>query len=452
MGDSVRLRVEKISSDGSGIARAIDGLIVFLPGVLPEEEAIARITAKKKEYAIGVPERILVAHSERVSPLCPLYGKCGGCQFQHADYSLQLHLKTSIVRDAFERIFKHPYPPVTLCVGSSVGQNYRNKASFPVRDVGGEMFLGYFARRSHTIVPITACPVLASEIENAPGILSETLSHLGLTSYDEKSGKGMLRHVILRFGIFTGNVLLSLVVAAAPSQSEKKKLVKKLIPTLSEKFSGLRSVTLNLNASSGNVIVGEKTVILHGDGLVAENLPPFRFMYDSTAFFQVNTHQTLRLYAVVVEMAVSSGQDSILELYSGIGSLTAFLARSSFTVTAVEEWGPSIDRMNENIAANGLSGKVRIIRGSVEKHIHCLPGTFDAVVLDPPRTGCGEEVSKGILALAPQKIVYVSCNPATLARDAAWFFEGGYVPEKIVCFDMFPQTVHVETVALFTPK
>lgn len=450
-GERVVLRTEKISSDGSCIARTSEGLVVFVPGALPGEEIRGRIIRKKREYAIAEPEEILLPHPGRSTPFCPLYERCGGCQLQHAEYSLQCSLKRDIVRDAFERIYRGTFPDIPSCEPSPREQNYRNKGSLPIGNAGGKTAAGYYARRSHDIVPVTSCPILAKEIGDLPGTVSGILSSLGFPPYDEKSGKGLFRHLILRCGTGTGNVLISLVAARRLSKAEHERAEHRLVPLLRSQCPNLRTVTLNYNFSRSNVIVGESTETLFGDGLIEEELSPFRFRFDSTAFFQVNSEQAARLYETAAQMAGAGGSGKVLELYSGIGTLTCFLARDASSVTAVEEWLPSVERMKENVEANGMSGKIKILPGPVEDNIRSLSGDFDTVVVDPPRTGCSREAIRSILDMAPRDIVYISCNPATLARDASVFRQEGYSPVEIKCFDMFPHTVHVETAVRFSP-
>jgi 23S rRNA (uracil1939-C5)-methyltransferase len=449
-GDVVQFRTEKITSDGSCLARTSGGLVVFVPGALPGEEIRGRIIQKKREYAVAEVEEVLTPHPGRSQSFCPLFSKCGGCQFQHADYSLQCELKRDIVQDAFERIYRAPFPEIRTCERSTREKNYRNKGSLPIREKAGKTTIGYYARRSHDIIPVTSCPILAEGIKDFPGTVSGALSELGLPSYNETNGKGLFRHLILRCSNSTGNTLLSLVASRDLSKKEKNLLEHRLIPLLQSQYPNLGSVTVNYNFSRSNVIVGEKTDIVMGDGLIEEKLAPFRFRYDTTAFFQVNSEQAAKLYETAAQMARFHGESKILELYSGIGTLTCFLAREASLVTAVEEWLPSVRRMKENVEANGLSSKIHILSGSVEKNLHSLNEDFDTVVIDPPRTGCSREAILFFLSKSPHCIVYISCNPATLARDAAILREGGYYPEEIKCFDMFPHTVHVETVVRFS--
>ena len=449
-GDRVTLHIDKISSDGSGIARHDDGMIVFVPGALPGETVGCTVSVKKREYAIAYPADVLSPHPQRARPFCPLYGVCGGCQLQHAAYALQCELKKSMVEDAFTRIYKKPFPPVSACIPSPAERGYRNKASLPVRREKGRIVPGFYRRRSHEVIPVTDCPVLAPKVNTALGVMAEVLPTLGLAPYDEKTARGLLRHLIVRQAQATGDLLLSVVLSRKIVPGEREVLLSKLLPPLLKALPELRSLTANYNPKAGNVIAGPETEVLYGDGLVKEILPPYAFEYDTTAFFQINTLQAIELYKEAAALAVRSEKDSILELYSGIGTLTAFLAAPSSHVTAVEEWPSSVLGMKKNMEANGLHNRVTILSGAVEDHIASLSAPFDGVVVDPPRTGCSEKVLQGIAALSPERIVYVSCNPATLARDGASLHEKGYLPRKITCFDMFPQTSHVETIVLMS--
>ena len=449
-GASVFLRTEKISSDGSGIARTPEGLVIFVPGALPGEAMRATVSLRKKEYAIAVPDELLESHPLRQQPFCPVFSSCGGCQLQHAAYALQLELKRAIVQDCFERIYKKKsFLLVPSCIPSPEQTGYRNKTSLPVRNRDGKFVMGYFSRRSHDIVPITNCPVAARHINNAFSAISGTLSTLGLAPYDEKNGKGILRHAIFRQSMENNDILVSLVLAETLSSRKKTVLERDVLPALQKALPSFRSLTLNINPARSNVIVGPKTEVLFGDGLLEESLASFRFEYDTTAFFQVNSRQARFLYEYVADAACLTGNERVLELFSGIGSLTSFLASRSLHVTAVEEWDSAVRMMRSNLSRNGVGEKTTVFAGAVENVAPSLEGTFDVVVLDPPRTGCDATVLQKVLSLNPQRIIYVSCNPATLARDAGILTDGGFVLDNLACFDMFPQTVHVESVARF---
>jgi 23S rRNA (uracil1939-C5)-methyltransferase len=448
-GDIIELETEKISSDGSCLARSPDGLVIFVPGALPGETVRAKISLRKKEYAVADLQEVLNPSNGRRAAPCPIYGRCGGCQLQHAGYGLQLELKRAMALDAFRRIYRSPFPEIGPCAPSPSEWNYRNKTSLPVGGGRNRFAMGYYARRSHDIVPVKFCPVLDKRLEFLPEVFYRELSKLNLPAWDEKTGRGLLRHLILRSAGGSGEVLASLVVGRRFSSGERKRVENAFLPSVKSSVGNLHSLTANYNFSKGNVILGSETEVLYGDGFIHELMPPLRFKYDTTAFFQINSEMASMLYREARRMALEGGARRILELYSGVGTLSCFLAEGGAFVTAVEEWAPAAALMKENAALNGLSDRLEVFSGKAEKTPAFAAGGYDAVVVDPPRSGCGMEVLDSIGELSPERIVYVSCNPATLARDGAILLEKGYRPVEIRCFDMFPQTVHVETAVLF---
>ena len=435
----VELVVEKISSDGSGIARTGQG-IVFVEGALPGEVVEAEIVKRKKDFALARLVRVKKPNADRVAPRCPVFGTCGGCQLQHASYRLQLEIKADIVKDALSRIGGFGSLPHLECVPSPRQWGYRNKASFPVRKVRGKPVAGFYEANSHRLVRLETCPVNAAPLDALFAVIQRELPKLELDVYDEREHKGALRHVLLRAGCHTGETLVSLVVNGRLSARNMKSVVGLYRPLR----SGASQVTLTLNHNSrpGNVILGDRTESLKGSGFISERLDSWTLRYGTTSFFQVNTEQAIQLYSYVQELAL--GQN-VLELYSGVGSLTCYLSQAD-SVTAVEEWSSSVDLMERNMRDNGIAN-VQSLGGRAEDVMNELPGGYDAIVLDPPRSGCDAVLNK-ILAFRPKRVVYVSCNPATLARDAKTLKEGGYCLKSLRAFDMFPQTVHVETVAL----
>jgi 23S rRNA (uracil1939-C5)-methyltransferase len=441
----MELTVEKISSDGSGIARTGEG-VVFVEGALPGEVVEAEVVKRKRDFALAHLVRVKKADEHRVLPVCPVFGTCGGCQLQHASYELQLEIKADIVKDALCRIggFDLREVPRLECVPSPRQWGYRNKASFPVRKIKGKPTAGFYEANSHRLVRLEKCPVNAAPIDRLFAAVQRELPGLELGVYDEREHKGTLRHVLLRAGLHTGEALASLVVNGRLNARNVKSILGLYRP-LKEASGSTSALTLTLNHNSrpGNVILGDRTESLKGDGLVSERLDDWTLRYDTPSFFQVNTHQAAQLYRYAGELAQG---ENILELYSGVGSLTCYLARAG-SVTAVEEWGGAVDLMERNMRDNGLVN-VRSLRGRAEDVMTALPGGYDLIVLDPPRSGCEGAVLNKILEFAPQRVLYVSCNPATLARDAKILREGGYRLQSLRAFDMFPQTVHVETVAL----
>lgn len=435
--DEVELSVSGLSSDGTGIARTEHG-IVFVQGALPRETARARIVSRKRDFAIADTVEVLEASSGRVRPRCRYYGKCGGCQLQHADYPTQLKLKADMVTDAMNRIGGFRLHGVE-CEPSPESWGYRNKAAFPVQDHHGKIVAGFYRAGTHRLELIRQCPVNANRLNAMYGKLLDALDvgRFPFDGYDERANTGKLRHIITRTGINTGESLLSFVVNGRLSTRSVKALVSLGNSARPD------TLTMNHNSKPGNVILGTYTENLIGSGIIAERLGKYRLMFDTTSFFQVNTKQAEKLFAYVSGLVGNAG--NILELYSGTGSLTCYLAESAGHVVSVEEWRSAVRMAVKNFRANGF-GNVNALCGRSEDIIAELKGTYDAVVLDPPRDGCNRSVLECMKGVG--RIVYVSCNPATLARDCRVLSEAGYNLENVKAFDMFPQTAHVETVAV----
>jgi len=442
----MRIKVEKMNSRGQGIGR-IDGLVTFVDGALPGEEVEAKVVVRKRDYAVAKVASILSPSPERRNPVCPHFGSCGGCQLQHASYDYQLSLKAELAADALRRIGGFRSFQIKPCVPSPKSIGYRNKASFPIRKQGGQGTIGLFREGSHRVVPVTSCPAVEDLIQRILSHFRSLMSESALSAYDERSHLGLLRHLVVRAGSFTGETLVALVVAKEPDADERAKL-KAIAEATACAFPSLRGFVLNVNRNEGNFIWGGKSRTLVGKDELTEHLGDFSFIFSAASFFQVNSYQALDLYRFVASEL--GGGDRVLELYSGVGSLTAFLAKGAEEVTAVEEDAEAVRHMRDNMARNGLRN-VRALCGRAEDTVHLwrdwAPQT---VVLDPPRSGCHPKVIAGLVSVEPRKIIYVSCNAATLARDAAVLCEHGYVVTCVQPFDMFPQTAHVECVAVFS--
>ncbi|MDR1730921.1 MAG: 23S rRNA (uracil(1939)-C(5))-methyltransferase RlmD [Synergistaceae bacterium] len=440
----MELKIEKMSSDGSGIARTEEG-VVFVPGALPEETVEAEVVVRKKDFAVARLVALKEAHPRRIAPACPVFESCGSCQLQHAEYGLQTELKAGLVRDALARIggfdLREEGFSGLECAPSPQIWGYRNKASFPVRKIRGKPVAGFYQAGSHRLVQLESCPVNAAPLNRHFGVLQRELPKLGMDAWSDREMKGTLRHIVLRAGLHTGETLFSLVVGSRLDTAKMKK-----IASLSGILKNVTTLTLNHNLRPGNVILGERTEVLRGDGLISERLDGWTLRYDTESFFQVNTDQSIRLYRHVQGLAAGK----TLELYSGVGSMTCYLSEVGF-VTAVEEWRGAVGLMKKNLEDNGI-GNVRALCGRAEDVMTDLTGEYDSVVLDPPRSGCERRVLDKTGEFAPERIVYVSCNPSTLARDLKILTDGEkktkYTVKSIRAFDMFPQTVHVETVVL----
>lgn len=442
-GNSLRVVVESVSSDGKGIARMQNGKVLFVAGGLPEEELEVVVLRESRDYAVAEIVNIMTKNRRRISPICPWYHICGGCQLQHAAYELQLEVKKRIVQDALVRIAKlEPACGVDECVPSPRAWNYRNKASFPVRGGASGMRMGFFKAGTHDLAPIDACPVMEKRIETLFQHILDILPEIPLSPYDERNHSGLLRHIVLRSGSFTGDSLVGLVCREYPAM-EAVVRIRDLFHAAGK--NAPRGLCINRNREKSNVILGSDVREISGEVMVRERLDPYLFRYGLTDFFQVNSFQAKRLYAYAAEQAGTGG--SLLELYAGIGTLTMYLAPAYRRITAVEEWLTAGKTIAATSSVNRFSNIAPIV-GSAENVIRELPDRYETVVVDPPRTGCDRSVLETIADIVtPRKIVYVSCNPATLSRDVRILHEKGFVLEKLRPFDMFPQTTHVECVA-----
>ena len=438
--EQVTLKISALSSDGAGIARTDRG-IVFVQGALPGEIVRAAVVMRKRDFAVAETVHVESPSAGRTAPKCKYYGKCGGCQLQHADYSTQLKLKAEIVIDAMRRLGGFSVGAIE-CEPSPEAWNYRNKAAFPVQGIRGKICTGFYRAGTHRLEFIRQCPVNAKRLNEIYGKVLDGLDagRFPFDGYDERNGTGKLRHIIARTGIHTGESLLSFVVNG--------KLSAKSVKALVSLGSSARpdTLTLNHNSKPGNVILGMYTENLTGSGLISETLGEYRLMFDTASFFQVNTGQAEKLFAYASSQVRTAG--SILELYSGTGSLTCYLAGSAKRVTSIEEWRGAVKMAVRNLEANGFDN-VETLCGRSEDVIADMESRkYDAVVLDPPRDGCARGVVDAVNRFGVRRVVYVSCNPATLARDCKILAGYGYELESLRAFDMFPQTAHVESVAV----
>ncbi len=446
----IRLKIEKLDSQGDGFGRDAAGKIVFVEGALPGETVLASKTAEKKDFATARLVKIELPHPERIAPFCPWFVRCGGCQLQHASYDLQLSLKAQILEDAFSRIGRiSPMEGISSVCPSPLQSGYRNKVSLPVSARGDSpgIEIGYFRKHTYRIIPIDRCPVAMPSLNLLLAELRPGLDRAGLSPYNELSRQGLLRHVVLRGGQETGELLIVLVVKRLPETPVMKNLTS-LARRIRKRFPELVGLCLNLNPTEGNTIFGPFTRCVSGRSFYFERFRNFSLKFEATSFSQVNTGQAVNLYETAAREACPVGGENVLELYAGAGAMTCFLAARASGVLAVEEWKPSVESMRENLEKNGIKN-ARVIEGSAESTDFVASGPFEAVVVDPPRSGCHPNVLKSITSLAAPRVVYVSCNPSTLARDVKLLCQnGGYRLAKVMPFDLFPQTAHVESVAV----
>ena len=434
----MQVKIEKLATDGKGIARTENG-IVFVAGALPGETAEVEVTKRKREYSIAIVKQIIESSKYRANPICPYSYDCGGCQIQHLTYPFQLETKASFVEDSLLRIGKIKLDEKIVCEASPKIWNYRNKASFPVKSINGKVNTGFYAASSHDLAVIDSCVIIHEKLNSSFRIIKESIHSSGLTAYDENNHIGALRHIILRTN--GDQVLVSFVINGQISRKQRDN-----ITSIAGSMSGA-TFTINENKSRGNTILGRKTEIITGSGYLEAKIGRHILRYGTTSFFQVNSEQAENLYSYACSFIPEGG--NILELYCGIGSITMKLAGKSKRVTAVEEWAEAVDAMKANLDINKITN-VTPVCSDAGSYISSDEAAFDAVLLDPPRSGCSDNVISSIISKNIPKIVYISCNPATLARDLRKFMDSGYIIDNIKAFDMFPQTSHVECCCILT--
>lgn len=446
--EEIILDISGLGSSGEGVGRCGD-FAIFVRGALPGEKARVRITQVKKNYATASLEEILSASRERVQPPCPVYEKCGGCQLQHLGYAAQLEAKRERVREALARI-GHIDAEVLPVLGDAHPWHYRNKMQFPVSAGGeGKLEIGCYAPLTHEVVGTEAC-LIAKEANNA--ILQTVrrwMEHFKISAYDEKTGKGLVRHVMGRVGARSGEAMAVLVTSGydLPHAST-------LVQWLREDVPGLACVLQNINKKRTNVIMGAKTRVLAGSESITDSLGDLHFHISAPSFFQVNSEQAEKLYNKALEFAAPREDEIVADVYCGTGTLSLYLARHARKVYGIEIVPEAIADARKNALENKCANAEFFLGDAAEK----LPelaarGIMPAVILlDPPRAGCEERVLEAVALAQPRRIVYVSCNPASLARDLARLAARGYRTLVVQPVDLFPHTAHVECVCLVERK
>ena len=444
------LRIERLSSDGSGVAHSADGEAVFVPNTAPGDEARIKIVKDCGRYAFGILDQLLTPSPDRVEVDCPAAGPCGGCSLRHLSYKAELQAKHENVTDAFRRIGGLDVP-VLPTVPSPEVDRYRNKVQFPVgRDKNGQPCIGFYAGRTHRIVPCPDCklqPGVLNEIGNA---LCAFFAAHGIQPYDEESGKGLVRHIFLRRGAHSGQIMVCLVCTRAKLPHSEE-----LVAQLREQFPAIATILLNVNAKNTNVILGSETHLLYGPGYLEDTLCGVPVRLGPLSFYQVNTLAAEQLYGIAAEYAQLTPDDLLLDLYCGMGTIGLSMADHCRELIGVEIVPEAIESAKANAARMGdaIAAKSRFFcadAGQAATQLAAEGLHPDVVMLDPPRKGCDEATLSAVVTMSPRRVVYVSCNPSTAARDAKWLEEHGYRAEKVQPVDLFPRTRHCEAVLLLT--
>lgn len=437
---------DAFGQDAQGVCRH-EGMAVFVPGLLPGERALVRIVKPEKRYAFGRVEKLLEKSPSRAEPFCPIYKRCGGCVCQHMTYEASLAFKRQQVQDLLQRVggLSIEVPPVW---GMAHPFGYRNKGAYPVAQTDGAPACGFFAPRSHDLVPLpeNGCAIQGEASAKATQAVLSWMRQNSVPAYDEQTGRGLVRHIMTR-STTSGELMVVVVVTRAdiPKADRLIELLRAAVP-------GLCSVCLSVNSRRTNVILGTDIRVLWGKAAMEDTLCGLRFSVSPLSFFQVNPRQTERLYGLALEYAGLTGAETVVDAYCGAGTISLLLAQKAKKVIGIEIVPEAIRNANENAAHNGIANaEFRV--GATEELLPKLVENGlrpDVIVLDPPRKGCDPAVLQAIIAAAPKRVVYVSCGAPTLARDAKLLAEGGYAAEKVQCVDMFCWTGAVETVMLLS--
>ena len=435
------------TSDGLGVCH-IDGCAVFVPDVLRGERCLVRVVHAGRNSAHGVCAKLLERSAHRIAPDCPHAKHCGGCALRHMDYEEEFAFKQQRVRDALARLGGVALGELPI-TGAERCDGYRNKAQYPVQTVKGRLEAGFYRRGSHALVPVERCRILPEVADLARAAVTDWARRSRIPAYDERTRSGLLRHIFVRVGMKSGQVMVCLAVngETVPDRALLLRLLQKRVP-------GLASVQLSVNRRGGNVILGDVTKTLWGEDAIDDELCGNVFRLSARSFYQVNRDQAERLYEKAIEYAGLTGTETVLDLYCGAGTITLAMARHARRAVGVELVAEAIEDAKQNAARNGVENAEFFCAdaGEAAKRFAEAGERPDVIVVDPPRKGLSPDVIAAIEAMAPPRVVYVSCDPATLARDVKLLTADQYRLDKAEAFDLFPRTSHVETVVLLSRK
>ncbi|MBC2676523.1 23S rRNA (uracil(1939)-C(5))-methyltransferase RlmD [Listeria booriae] len=445
--DCLDVVFEDLTHDGNAVAK-IDGYPIFVPQGLPDEIAQIKVLKTNKNYGFGKIIELTKESADRVTPPCLVYSQCGGCQLQHLSYDGQLSMKQKQVAQVMKRIGKQDVE-VLPTLGMENPWNYRNKAQVPVGFVSGRLVAGFYQQRSHQIIDMNTCLIQQEENNEVIQTARAIFAKYYVEPYDETTRKGVLRHLMTRFATTTGELMLVIVTTKLnfPNKAE-------ILAELQQSIPELTSLVQNVNTANTNVIFGEQTVVLAGREYIMDTIHGISFAISARSFYQVNPEQTEILYAEALKLAGLTGEETVIDAYCGIGSISLCLAKEAKHVYGVE----IVPQAIEDARANAKLNKMDNVTFAVGKAEEVIPDWFkqgikaDVLVVDPPRKGCDDALLQTILKMKPKRVVYVSCNPATLARDMLVLTEGGYEAKMVQPVDMFPQTTHVECVTVLERK
>lgn len=440
--DEFNLKITGYTSEGSGVGK-FDGQAIFVENTAIGDEILCHVIKAKNTYAIGKAMKIIKPSKSRIEPECEAFKSCGGCSFAHIKYKDELKAKEQKVKDAFARIggLNPPFAPI---VASPETIRYRNKAQYPVRRENGILSIGFYAKKSHRVIDGGDCLLQPVEFTEIIEIFRKWINNNNITVYSENTNLGLVRHIYLRKAFVTGEIMVCVVI-----NGKSLPCYEALLEEL-KSINGFKTLVLNINRKNTNVVLGDECLALYGDGYITDILCDVKVKISPLSFYQVNRDGAQLLYRKAAEYADVKADDDILDLYCGTGTIGLSMASKAKSVTGVEIIPEAIEDAKVNADINEFKN-TRFICGDASTAAEFLKNegiTPKTIILDPPRKGCAEELLKTVSEINPEKIVYVSCDPATLARDCERLAKLGYNVTAVTPVDMFPRTSHVESVAL----
>ena len=444
----INIKIIDVMITGEGVGKWND-IIVLIPKCAIGDELSVKIIKIKSNYLIGKIEEIIVPSPDRIKSDCEIFNKCGGCSFRHITYDAEKKIKQKHVKDCLERIGGFKHLRIEKILGAKKILNYRNKSQIPVRydPKSKKIVSGFFSTHSHNVIPCESCKLQPSIFESIIREIKNWMVYYKIVPYDEINHKGTVRHIYLRCSKKCEEIMVCLIL-------NKNKICHKneLVKLLTTKFKNIKSIMLNFNTQKTNVILGEKFEILYGENYIHDDICGIKFNISPESFYQVNHDQTEILYTIAKNMLKTSKNDKILDLYCGIGTIGIFVSDIAEKVYGVEIVEQAIENAKENATLNNINN-IKFLCGDSSNitNKNFLDKNIDTVIVDPPRKGCSDELIEDIIKISPNKILYISCNPATLAKNLKKICKNGeYTIEKVQPVDLFPRTQHVETVCLLT--
>lgn len=434
------------TSEGQGIAK-VEGCAVFVPNAIVGEVCRIRIEKAAKTWAAGKIVEILDRSPHRVNRACPVAKLCGGCAFHHMDYEEETRMKAERVRSCLNRIGGENLEEVPILAAPTC-EGYRNKAQYPVSVKKGKAYAGFFRAGTHDVVETGRCLILTEESDAVKDIVIDYVNQYRVMPYDEKAHKGLIRHIYVRRGAVSGQILVCLVLNGR-RLPKPEVLIERL-----KKVPGFTTLVLSVNTKVGNAVLGEEFITLYGPGYIEDTLCGLNFRLSPRSFYQVNHHQAQRLYEAAIERAEITKNDTVLDLYCGVGTITLAMAKAAGKVIGVEVIPQAVEDARDNAARNGITNVEFFCgdAGQAALELEKQGIRADVVVVDPPRKGLNADTIEALHRFSPRRIVYVSCDPATLARDVALLKERGYQLKDAIAADLFPRCAHVESVCTLVRK